>query len=300
MKILENFDVEKINSIIEDLDLNEEYIFYEEGSNFWGYKKQGHKLYDFFFSVFEKKNFAITFREVQDIELIRRVGITEFNDENIRKIIECLIDNVKVKKSLYGDYLIYDYEDNPNIMKRLEEESIEDEEPEDNDDVEIETNSEKKIDSSADEDLEDDDEDESEYVKNENCNVASSWLSNRIQLIKSGLKSNVPKETHHSGEVVSIKDIVTIKWLDTEEVEKFQIFTLNHQTVYVSMGGSYEAAWTRDVTDPNQLSQENNEISSESPIGRALIGRAKNDVVMITTDNTKSRYLEILRIDKEK
>ena len=76
-----------------------------------------------------------------------------------------------------------------------------------------------------------------------------------------------------SGDVVQVGTTVTVKYVDDDEEEEYSIV------------GSMEA-------DPFE-----NKISNESPIGKALLGRKKNDIVDVETPGGMIQF-KILKITK--
>jgi transcription elongation factor GreA len=111
----------------------------------------------------------------------------------------------------------------------------------------------------------------SEYddAKNE-----QAMLEGRIATIEEQLRSaTVVKAEDLTNDVVQVGSLVNVKDQDSGKSDQYTIV------------GSTEA-------DPAQK-----KLSNESPVGRALIGHKKNDVVTVNLPNGTSRDLKITKIE---
>ena len=111
----------------------------------------------------------------------------------------------------------------------------------------------------------------SEYddAKNE-----QAMLESRIALLEDKLRAaTVIDATELDTNVVRVGSLVNVKDEGSGKTLKYTIV------------GSTEAA-------PGE-----NRLSNESPVGKALVGHKRNDVVQVTLPNGKSRELKITKID---
>ncbi|MEA2312940.1 MAG: transcription elongation factor GreA [Solirubrobacteraceae bacterium] len=111
----------------------------------------------------------------------------------------------------------------------------------------------------------------SEYddAKNE-----QAMLEARISSLEEKLRSaSVIERSELSSDVVRVGSLVSVKDEGSGKALKYTIV------------GSTEA-------DPSE-----NRLSNESPVGKALLGHSKNDVVKVQLPNGKARELKITKID---
>lgn len=115
----------------------------------------------------------------------------------------------------------------------------------------------------------------SENAEYDDAKNEQAMLERQIAELEDKLRSAVVAETPSSGDVAAVGTIVHVKDQKTEKSVKYKIV------------GSSEA-------DPGATPAK---LSNESPVGKALLGRKRGDVVSVPVPRGPARKLKITKIE---
>lgn len=140
------------------------------------------------------------------------------------------------------------------------------------------------------------------YIVVENYQIITqkSFENNNYKTLEK-VNSFKPAKTvsskNFNGKSIKIGDTVTCLYEASGDVEKYQIIKLNKKVKYYGCGGSYYGAASELVIDESIEFREN-QISEESPVGKALLGTELGESIVIKLPNNKDLNVKIINIEK--